>query len=41
MKISIMKEEELVMIINKQRNGEDAGVDGNKAEMMKYLIKKQ
>ena len=35
----ITKEENLVMIINKQRNGKAAGVDGIKAEMMKHLVK--
>ena len=39
MKEPKMTEEELVGIINKQRNGKAAGVDGIKAEMMKYMIK--
>ena len=38
MKEPIMKEE-LVWIINKQRDGKAAVLDGIKAEMMKHLIK--
>ena len=39
MKEPVMTEEELVEIINKQRNGKSAGLDGIKTEMMKYMIK--
>ena len=39
MKEPVMTEEELVEIINKQRNGKAAGVDGIKAEVMNYMIK--
>ena len=39
----IMKEpkmtEELIKIVNNQRNGKAAGVDGIKAELLKHLIK--
>ena len=35
----IMEEEDLVNIINKQRHGKAAGVDGVKAEVMKHMIK--
>ena len=41
MKEPIMKEEELVEIVNKQRNGKAAGVDGIKAEIIKHLIKNE
>ena len=34
-----MTEEELVEIVNKQRKGKAAGVDGVKSEVMKYMIK--
>ena len=34
-----MKEEDLTRIVQKQKNGKSAGVDGVKAEVMKYLIK--
>ena len=36
-----MKEEDLIRIVNKQRNGKAAGVDGVKAEVMKHMIKKR
>jgi len=32
--------EEMLEIVNRQRNGKAAGVDGIKAEVMKHLIKK-
>ena len=35
----IMIEEELLVIVNRQRNGKAAGVDGIKAEVMKHIIK--
>ena len=34
-----MTEEELVMIVNKQRNVKAAGVDDIKAEIMKHLVR--
>ena len=34
-----MKEENLVRIIKKQKNGKAAGVDGIKAEMMKFITR--
>ena len=39
MKEPVMTEEELGEIVNKQRNGKAAGVDGIKAEVMKHMIK--
>ena len=39
MKEPVMTEEELVEIINRQRNGKVPGVNGIKAELMKHLIK--
>ena len=39
MKEPVMTEEELVKIVNNQRNGKAAGVDGVKAELLKHLIK--
>ena len=39
MKEPVMTEEELVEIVNKQRNGKAAGIDGVKAEVMKHMIK--
>ena len=36
-----MSEEELTIIVNKQKNGKAAGIDGIKAEVMKHLIKKR
>ena len=35
----IMTEEDLIRIVNKQRNGKAAGTDGIKAEVRKHLIK--
>ena len=40
MKEPVMTEEEMLEIVNRQRNGKAAGVDGIKAEVMKHLIKK-
>ena len=39
MKEPQMTEKELVAIVNKQRNGKAAGVDGVRAELLKHLIK--
>ena len=39
MKEPLMTEEELVAIVNKQRNGNAAGVDGVRTELLKHLIK--
>ena len=39
LKEPIMREEDLMRIVNKQRNGKSAGIDGVKAEVMKYMIK--
>ena len=39
MKEPVMTEEELLEIVNRQRNGKAAGVDGIKAEVMKHMIK--
>ena len=35
-----MTENDLITIVNKQRNGKAAGVDGVRAELLKFLIKK-
>ena len=34
----MMVEEDLVRLVNKQRNGKAAGIDGIKGEVMKYLF---
>ena len=39
MKEPEMTEKELVDIVNRQKNGNAAGVDGVKAELLKSLIK--
>ena len=39
MKIPVMTEDELVNITNNMKNGKAAGVDGVRAELMKYIIK--
>ena len=39
MKIPVMSEEELVDIVSKMKNGKAAGVDGVRAELIKYIIK--
>ena len=39
MKIPVMTEEELINIINNMKNGKAAGVDGIRAELMKFIIK--
>merc|ERR1712179_85027 len=39
MKEPKMTEKELVTIVNRQKNGNAAGVTGVRAELMKYLIK--
>ena len=39
MKEPVMTEEEMLEIVNRQRNGKAAGVDGIKTEVMKHLIK--
>ena len=39
MKKPVMTEEELVEIINRQRNGKAAGANGVRAELLKYLVK--
>ena len=41
MKKTEMTEKELVDIVNGQKNGKAAGVDGVRAELLKSLIKKQ
>ena len=40
MKEPEMTEKELVDIVNRQKNGKAAGVDGVRAELLKSLIKK-
>ena len=35
----IMKKEELIKLVQNQKNGKAAGVDGIKAEMMKHMLK--
>ena len=35
----IMKDEDLIRLVNKQKNVKAAGVDGIKAEVMKHMIK--
>ena len=39
MSLPIMQEDELIRIVNKQKNNKAAGVDGMKAEVMKHMIK--
>ena len=39
MKIPVMTEEELINIINNMKNGKAAGVDGIRAELIKFIIK--
>ena len=39
MKERVMTENELVDIVNRQKNGKATGVDGVKAELLKSLIK--
>merc|ERR1712030_298668 len=34
-----MKEEDLIRIVKKQKNGKAAGIDGVKAERMKHMVK--
>ena len=38
MPVPIMKEEDMVRIIKRQKNGKAAGTDGVKAETMKHMI---
>ena len=40
MPMPIMSEEDLIRLVNKQKNGKAPGIDGIKAEVMKHLIKK-
>ena len=35
-----MTEDDLIRLVQKQKNGKAVGVDGIKAEVMKYMIKK-
>ena len=37
--LPVMNEEDLVRIVKKQKNGKAAGIDGVKAETMKFMIK--
>ena len=39
MEIPVMTEEDLLGLVNKQKNGKAAGIDGVKSEAMKYLIR--
>ena len=39
MKLPIMAEDELVDIVRKMKNGKAAGIDGVRAELMKYIVK--
>ena len=39
MPLPVMNEEDLVRIVKRQKNGKAAGVDGVKAEAMKFLIR--
>ena len=39
MPLPIMKEEDLIALVNKQKNNKAAGVDGVKAEVMKHMVK--
>ena len=39
MPLPIMTEEDMVSIIKRQKNGKAAGVDGIKAETMKFMIR--
>ena len=39
MTLPIMTEEDMVAIIKRQKNGKAAGVDGIKAETMKFMVK--
>ena len=40
MELPVMKEDDLIRIVNKQKNNKAAGVDRVKAEVMKHMIKK-
>ena len=35
----ILTEEDLIKIVNKQKNGKAAGIDGVKAGAMKHMVK--
>ena len=37
--LPVMKEEDLMTLVNKQKNNKAAGVDGVKAEVMKHKIR--
>ena len=39
MPLPVMKEEDLVRIVRKQKNNKAAGIDGVKAETMKHMIR--
>ena len=39
MLLPVMKEEDLIKIVNKQKNNKAAGVDGVKAEVMKHMVR--
>ena len=39
MKIPVMTEDELVNIVRKMKNGKAAGIDGIRAELMKYIVR--
>ena len=39
MPLSVMKEEDLIRIVRKQKNNKAAGVDGVKAEVMKHMVR--
>ena len=39
MPLPVMKEEDLIRIVRKQKNNKAAGVDGVKAEVMKHMVK--
>merc|ERR1711984_55772 len=39
MPVPVMNEEDLVRIVKKQKNGKAAGIDGVKAETMKFMVR--